>query len=164
MKNEQVKIVGIYLLGISLLQICLYLLMSKASDSSWLFYFDPRISLFFLETSVRGTEQDTPSILRWLSAVWIFVLSMVLLLGRPKLRIYVLRVYIVSELLLLIPNIIFFLIIILSSLSSVHGFSVVELILPTLIIVVFSIIPLRLASRAEAKSAVVIESSAPDSA
>ena len=149
MKNEQVKVVGIYLLGISLLQICLYLLMSKASAASWLFYLDPRISLFFLETSVRGTEQEAPSLLRWSSSAWIFMISLLLLLGRPVLRIYALRAYIVSELLLLIPSVIFFLIIILSSLSPAHGFSVGELLLPTLIVVVFSIIPLWLASRAE---------------
>jgi hypothetical protein len=163
MKNEQVKDVGVYLLGISLLQICLYLLMSRASGASWLFYFDPRISLFFLETSVRGTEQAAPGVLRWLSAGWIFVLSLLLLRGRPNLRIYALRAYIVSELLLLIPSIIFFLIVILSSLSSTHGFSVGELVLPALIIVVFSIIPLRLASVAEAGSPAV-ESTAPDGA
>jgi hypothetical protein len=158
MKNEQAKVVGVYLLGISLLQICLYLLMSKASAASRLFYLDPRISLFFLETIVRGTEQEAPGLLRWLSSAWILMISLLLLLGRPALRVYVLRAYIVSELILLIPSIIFSLIIILSSLSPAHGFSVGELLLPALIVVVFSIIPLWLASRAEKSG--TVESSA----
>ncbi len=69
MNLKRAKVLAIYLMVIGFLQICLYLAMSKASDEySWLIYLDPRIGLFFLESSARGTEQSAPSVLRWLLA------------------------------------------------------------------------------------------------
>lgn len=68
---------------------------------------------------------------------------------------YVARTYIVAELILLLLNIIFFLLIVLGNLGGGHRFSVGELFLPALIIIAFSIIPLRLASRAESEGRTV---------
>ncbi len=141
MNSKRVKILGAYLLVISLLQMCLYLAMSLSPDEfDWLFYFDPRAGMFFLEALVRGTEQIVPSLLRWLSAAWIFLIGGLLFSGRP-----IVKAYVASELILLLPNICFFLLIVWANLSPAHGFSVGELFFPILVTVIFSLVPLWLA-------------------
>ena len=141
MKSERVKILGVYLVVICALQICLYLALSFASEKNlWLFYFDPRIGIFFLETVVRGVEQVVPGILRWLSIVWILALGVLMLSSRPLIK-----TYIVSEIILALPSLLFSLVIVVGNLSPAHGFSVGELFIPILVMVFFTIIPLGLA-------------------
>jgi hypothetical protein len=143
MNPKRVKILGAYLLAASSLHMCLYLAMSLAPDKfEWLLYFDPRVGIFFVETFVRQTEQSVPSFFRWLSAMWVFLIGWGLFAGRPMVKAYV-----VSELLLLLPNVCFFVFIVLTNLSPSHGFSVGELLLPLLVMVIFSFVPLWLAWR-----------------
>jgi hypothetical protein len=141
MKLERAKILGVYLIAICSLQICLYLALSVAAEKYlWLFYFDPRIGVFFLETIIRGSEQVVPGIFRWLSAVWILALGVFLFSGRPLIKTYVF-----SEIILFLPSLLFSLFIAAANLGPTHGFSVGELFIPILVMIVFSIIPLGLA-------------------
>ena len=144
MNPQRPKTLGIYLLVVSTLQICLYLaLLIPAEKVDWLYYFDPRLGIFFLESSVRGAELVTPGIFQWLSAVWILQLGVVLVSGRAWLKTYIL-----SEIILSIPNILFFLAIVWANLSPAHGFSVRELLFPVMVMIAFSVIPVVLAFRA----------------
>jgi hypothetical protein len=151
MNPRRSKILGSYLLVISLLQVCLYIALAVSVDTyDWLFYFDPRIGIFFLETCVRGAEQIAPGLLRWASAALLVTLGLLLLRGRSLVK-----TYIVLEVMLLLPNIVFFVLIIPANLSPAHGFSVRELFFPVLVAVAFSIIPLGLACWARSKGAEV---------
>lgn len=95
MNPQRTKTLGIYLLAGSILQLSLYLALSLSTDKAgWLFYF----GIFFLESGVRGAELINPGIVQWLSAVWILLLGLMLLFGRPLVKTYV-----VSEIILLIP-------------------------------------------------------------
>jgi hypothetical protein len=141
MNLQRMKILGAYLLAIGFLQTCLYLAMSRWTyESDWLLYFDPRIGIFYLENLLRKTEQIAPAFLRWLSAGWILLVGYLLLSGRAMVK-----TFIVSELILVLPNLCFFLYIIRANLSPSHGFSIGELSLPILVMVLFSFVPLWLA-------------------
>lgn len=135
------KVLGIILVVFSLLQIYLYFVLTFSSEHDlWLIYFDPRIGLFFLETVIRGAEQVAPGVMRWLSSGWILALGIMMVARRPLVK-----TYIVSEILLFIPNIGFSLIVAAANLGATHGFSVGELFYPFLVMLVFSITPLSLA-------------------
>jgi hypothetical protein len=141
MNLKRSRVLGVYLLAAASCQLALYLAMTVSSEEGgWLMYFDPRIGIFFLESVVRGSESLAPGVLRWLSAFWILAIGLSWALGHPRLKTYV-----ISEIVLLIPNVGFFLLIVLANLSPAHGFSVGELLFPSLIMVVFSVIPLWLA-------------------
>ncbi|HEX8177234.1 MAG TPA: hypothetical protein VF543_19250 [Pyrinomonadaceae bacterium] len=141
MNLKRTRILGVYVFVAGFLQLLIYIAMSTSPDKyEWLFYFDPRIGIFFFEIGIRGSEPITPGIFRWLTAGWIFILGLILVLGRP-----IVKTYIVSELILMIPNVLFFLFIIWANLSPAHGFSIGELFIPALVMIVFSLIPLRLA-------------------
>ena len=154
MTVKRTTILGVYLLAAGLLQLYFYLVMSMSTDEeAWLFYFDPRIGIFFLESIIREKEQVAPSVFRWFSAALISSIGAVLVIGRP-----IVKTYIVSELILMIPNVIFFLFVIWANLSPAHGFSVSELLFPTLVMMVFSMIPLRLSFWCRRKTDPQIES------
>ena len=143
MNPARLKFLGIYLIVICSLQICLYAIISfNPKDLGVLFYFDPRIGIFFLETAFRGSEQIAPGVFRWLSAAWILTLGIILFSGRPLLK-----TYIVSEIVFALPSLLFGLVVVIAGLSAAHGFSVPELFFPILIMLFFSIIPLVLAIR-----------------
>ena len=149
MNPQRTKTLGIYLLAGSILQLSLYLALSLSTDKAgWLFYFDPRLGIFFLESGVRGAELSNPGIVQWLSAVWILLLGLMLLFGRPLVKTYV-----VSEIILSIPGVFFFLAILGANLSPAHGFSVGELLFPVIVMIAFSVVPLVLACRIRKKTA-----------
>ena len=149
MNPQRTKPLGLYLLVGSILQICLYLALSLSTDKAdWLFYFDPRLGIFFLESGVRGAELIIPGLFQWLSAVWILLLGLMLLFGRPLVK-----TYIVSEIIFSVPSLFFFLAIAWANLSPAHGFSVGELLFPVIIMVAFSVVPLVLAFRIRKKAA-----------
>jgi hypothetical protein len=101
MKSRRIKTLGLYLMVGAILQICLYLALSLSSDAAdWLFYFDPRMGIFFIESGLRGAELVVPGIFQWLSAVWILLLGLMLIRGRPLVK-----TYIVSEIILSLPNV-----------------------------------------------------------
>jgi hypothetical protein len=156
MNLRRTKILGAYLLVASILQTCLYLALSISAEKyDWLFYFDPRIGIFFLESGFRGAEQVTPNIFRWLSAVWILALGISQFSGRPLIK-----AYIISEIVLTLPNLLFVFAIVWANLSPAHGFSIGELFFPVLVMTAFSVVPLGLAFGARVKGAEV-ESSNP---
>jgi hypothetical protein len=149
MKSRRIKTLGLYLMVGAILQICLYLALSLSSDAAdWLFYFDPRMGIFFIESGLRGAELVVPGIFQWLSAVWILLLGLMLIRGRPLVK-----TYIVSEIILSLPNVFFSLVIVWANLSPAHGFSVGELLFPLIIMVAFSVVPLVLAFRTRRQAA-----------
>jgi len=143
MNRSKVKLLGCYVLAISVLQIVIYAALSLSKGTAdWLIYFDPRLGLFYFESGLRGKEEVAPTLLRWVSAFWLFGISVCLLSGR------LVKVYLLSELALLFPNILFVLAIVWANLSPAHGFSIAELFFPFLVMIVFSGVPLSLAFRA----------------
>jgi len=97
---------------------------ASAERYGWLFYFDPRLGLFFVESGIRG-EQPPPGIFGWVSAAWVLALGLLLLTGRPLIRAYV-----ISEVALSAPNLLFVFMVAWANMSPAHGFSVGELFVP----------------------------------
>ena len=89
----------------------------------------------------KGAEPTIPGVERWLTVVWLLVIGGLLLTGRRLVWLYV-----VSEIILSLPNVLFFVLIVLANLSPAHGFSVGELFLPIMVTLAFSLIPLVIAS------------------
>jgi hypothetical protein len=148
MKSKRIKILGAYLLAISSLQMCLYLAMWRSPEQAeWLFHFDPRFGIFFLETFMQGRRPSDPTFFRCLSAIWIFLIGLLLFLGRS-----IVKTYVASELILLLPNACFFLIVIWANQSPTHGFSIAELFFPLLVMLLFSFVPLWLAWQSRSKA------------
>ena len=140
MNRSRVKILGCYVLAISVLQIVIYATLSLSKGTAdWLIYFDPRIGLFYFESGLRGKEEAAPTLLRWISAFWLFGISIFLLSGR------LVGAYVLSELALSFPNILFVLAIVWANLSPAHGFSIAELFFPFLVMIAFSVVPLGIA-------------------
>lgn len=128
---------SLYLLMASLLQVGIYLAITFSPEKFIeLFYFDPRIGLFFIESWIRGAELKAPGILQWLAAIWLMMISLLLFSGRA-----ILKTYLISEIIASIPSLFFFVLIALANLSPAHGFSVGELFFPVLVMLVFTVIP-----------------------
>ena len=124
-----------------MVQICMYTAWSFSPEKLIaIFYFDPRIGLYFIESEIRGTELTVPGILQWLSAIWLLLISLLLLSGRS-----ILKTYIISEIIVLIPTLFFCALIVLANLSTTHGFSIGELFFPVLVMMLFTIVPVILA-------------------
>jgi membrane protein insertase Oxa1/YidC/SpoIIIJ len=150
MKSERAKILGIYLIVICALQTCLYLAISFVAlkENLWLLEFEPRIgTIVIIELFFRGTQQILTGILRGLSVVLILALGLLMLSGRPLVK-----TYIVSEIILALPNFLLLLIVLVIgavSLSSAHnetGMTFMRMtFIPILVMVFFTIIPLGLA-------------------
>ncbi len=133
------RILGTYLLVGCCLQVLLYLALTVSNTCDWLCCFDARSGITFFE-SWQGRGQMTPSIVRWFALGWILALGVLLFAGRRLLKIYI-----VSEIVLSLPNIAFFALIALASLAPGSHFSVRQLFWPVLVMIVFSIVPLVLA-------------------
>jgi hypothetical protein len=100
----------------------------------WLFYFDPRLGLNAFES-----ELSRSIILAPLSAAWVLALGLLLLSNRPLIS-----AYIISEVALSAPNLLFVFWVLLVNLSPAHGFSVRELPVPVCVMIIFSVVPLIL--------------------
>jgi flagellar basal body-associated protein FliL len=148
MKPERVKILGIYLIAICVLQICLYLVMSfvALNGNLWLFHFEPRIgTIGIIELFSRGAQRIVlTGIFRWLSVVWILALGLLMLFGRPLIK-----TYIVSEIILALPSSLVFLVLVISGVANLSaarfemGMTFLGMIfIPILVAVFFTIIPL----------------------
>jgi hypothetical protein len=73
---------SLYLVFASLLQISLYVAWTLSPEQlGAIFYFDPRIGLFFIESGFR-TELNAPGVLQCLSATWLLVISLLMVSGR----------------------------------------------------------------------------------
>ena len=147
--KQRAQWLSFYLLLASLLQICMYAAWSFSPEKLIaIFYFDPRIGLYFIESGTRGAELTVPGILQWLSAILLLLISLLLLSGRS-----ILKTYIISEIIVSIPNLFFLVLIALANLSPAHGFSVGELFFPVLVMMLFTIVPVILAITIWRKSA-----------
>jgi len=133
---------GVFVLGVAAIQAALYATVAIGGDA-WtsLFYFDPRIGWFFLETIVRQQEQF-PSVSSWLTAGGTALLGVMLVLRREWIT-----VYLVAETVIALPTLAMFVLIIAANMSPSHGFSVGELIIPVPIFLAVSVTPLTLAWR-----------------
>ena len=144
--KQQVRWLSSYLILASLLQICMYAAWSFSPKKLVvIFYFDPRIGLFAIESGIRGTE--FPGILQWLSVLGLLMISLLLFSGRP-----ILKTYVISEIVASIPNLFFFVVVVLANLNPVHGFSVGELLVPVVVMIFFTVVPLIVAFRIWRKS------------
>ena len=101
-----------------------------------LFYFDPRIGLAAFSDIAFGPRAENPTLLQWTTGIWQLLLG-VALSWRPKW----LTVYLISEALLALPSIAFFVLVASVNSSPSHGFSVGELLVPVLIFIVFTAVP-----------------------
>ena len=136
---KRIRILGIYLLVGCCLQVLLYFALSITSNCDWLCCFDARSGITFFESS-QGRNQMSPSVVRWLALGWILALSVLLFAGRRLIK-----TYIVSEILLSLPTVAFFVLIAIASLAPGSNFSIRQLFWPALVMILFSIIPLGLA-------------------
>ena len=140
MKSQ--RLLGIYVLVMGLLQLSLYCYMVARPAVSSLFYFDPRIGLFLVETATSGHEPTSPGLIRWTSAVVLIFVGA--LMGRGFRRPVT---YVVLEFVLAAPSVFFFLMVLWANLGPSHGFSIGELIVPVPILALFSGVPLLWAFR-----------------
>jgi len=115
----------------------------------WLFYFNPRFGLYCVESVIKG-EPPPPGIFGWMSAAWVLALGLLLLSGRPLIKAYV-----ISEVALSAPTLLFVFVVALANLSPAHGFPVGELFVPVCLMIIFSVVPLILAFWARSKAVVV---------
>jgi hypothetical protein len=141
MKLPLRKMLGIYLIAICVIQIVIYSLASLSDQLTFLFYFDPRIGLFFLETVLRRVEHF-PGILNWVSAV------VILVTGVAQLRYdWLLPVYFIVEILMSGPTLIMILAVAAVGLTPSHGFSVGELLIPIVVFAFATVLPVGIAVR-----------------
>ncbi len=141
MYPSRLKILGWYVLAVCVMQLAIYFALALSKGKAdWLIYFDPRLGLFYFESGLRGKEAVAPTFLRWFSALWIFWIALFLINGRRPVR-----TYIVSELVLSIPNVLFVSAILWANLTPAHGFSIGELFVPVIVMLVCSAVPLGLA-------------------
>jgi hypothetical protein len=91
--------------------------------------------------------------LQWLSAIWLFLISLSVLTGRK-----VFKIYMISEIFAAIPSLFFFIVVALANLNPVHGFSVRELLFPALVMILFTIVPLLIAVRMWRKNVLEVSS------
>ena len=126
----------LYLLATS--QVALYFAAFKWES---LFYFDPRIGLVAFG-EMLGPLAILLQVIRWMSPFWILALAAWGFKERRQVRIYVL-----SELVLACPSVLFFLLVLWANMGPSHGFSVGELIFPLFSVSVFTAVPLTVAWR-----------------
>ena len=137
---NRTKILGAYLLVAGIVQASLYLAMSLPGDHLWLMYFDPRLWIFFLEVTLKGPDLVTPWIFSWMSALWLIFLGGLIIFGHAWIK-----TYIISEILLSLPNVLLAIGVIWANMNPAHGFSIGELLFPVLVMLPFTIVPLTLA-------------------
>jgi len=131
------RILGFYLLCLVTFQIYIYGQLKNGIDI--LFYFDPRIGLAFLLNGLLGIDKSVVMLIEWLSAFLIGSIALVLFIGRP-----IVKIYIVSEVLLSLPNLIFTILVLCINMHPAHGFSIRELFCPLLVMLYTTIVPFLL--------------------
>jgi hypothetical protein len=109
----------------------------------WLFYLNPRLGLHLLELLATRREGSIPSLFQWLSAVWILGLGTMLLSGRSLIK-----TYLVSEILLSLPNVLLLVVTLTTSLSPLRGLPLGWTLSSLLVMTVYSLVPLALGFRA----------------
>lgn len=118
---------GYFLLGVTIFQVVLYISAAWLKNSAeWLFYFDPRIGLFFVQSAVG--QESFPGVLSWVSVALLFGIAVAIIRDASWLPIYL-----ILEAVLAIPSLLMFVIIVAANLSAAHGFSVGELPVPAVV-------------------------------
>jgi hypothetical protein len=136
--KKRQRFLGLYLLVMGAAQVFLYLWMVIHSDSS-LFYYDPRIAIFFIESIIAGEEFARTGFLRWFTVAVPLIFGMRFLMGQNS------RMYLTIEVILSLPFVIFSSFVLLANMSPSHGFSIRELTLPIVVFLLFSAVPTALA-------------------
>jgi len=141
LESKWSRVLGCYLLAIAIMQSFVYSQMLN-DETDFFFYLDPRIGILaFLEIlNVEGLHilnQSDIQLLEWLTAGWLGYLGILFIMGRSPLV-----TYIVSELVLSAPSILFFIFVIIMSVRPATGFSVQELPYPLLVLALTTFVPL----------------------
>jgi len=129
------RILGAYLLCIVSFQIYIYVKLQSGIDI--IFYFDPRIGLSALLEGPLRIPKLYVLLVEWISAVWIGGIAALMLLGKNT----IIRTYIVSEILLFLPNLMFAVLVVYFNVRPVTGFSIRELFCPLLVMLYTTIVP-----------------------
>ena len=128
---------GKLLVALGIAQAALYTVAGRGGEPvGRLFYFDPRIGWFFLESLMRRDE-TFPGVTSWATAGVALTLGIALLRGRVGGRAYV-----AAEAVMALPTLCMFLCIGVRHMSPAHGFSAGELLIPVLVFIVVSAGPL----------------------
>lgn len=136
--GKHTRFLGIYVSAAALAHLCLYVVLNLFSDTlGWLFYFDTRIGFHFIETVVKHSEGTPPALTAWLIEIGLLALGIGMFTGKNLVRIYV-----IIESILTIPYLLFFLLVLAVGMSANHGFSPTELLIPSAVVVLASVLPL----------------------
>jgi hypothetical protein len=133
------RVLGYYLVAIGISQLVLYTLLSISESFGYLFYFDPRFGLFFIETILRQHEQ-IPAILGWVSAAVIIAMGLWVRSARVAVTIYL-----IVEGLIAIPTFLILIMLAAVNMSANHGFSRGEILFPLIVCLLTSTVPMVLA-------------------
>ena len=138
---KQSRFLGFYLIFIAMMQSYIYLNMMVHGLSDY-FYFDPRIGIFAFLTTLNNEvrpaiDQRAIYFLELSTALWLGFLGIRFVIGKAPLI-----TYIISELLLSAPSLLFVFLIIIINISPAHGFSIGELPLPLISIGLTTFLPL----------------------
>ncbi len=136
------RFLGIYLLVIAFLQAALYReVVMRGADGWSLYYLEPRLGLFFLESLVKPGHAF-PGFLPGISAVALAAMAFLLLLEAVGLR-----AYLIFEIVLAMPTVILFGMIAVSNPPPGFSFSILDLALPAIPFAMTSILPVIYAWR-----------------
>ena len=139
---QATRFLAFYLLALSLLQAALYWVAAAGGPKAWaLYYLEPRLGLFFLETLVRPGH-PFPGYALGASVVALALMGCLLLL-----EIVGLRTYLAFEILLASPTVVLFVMIALSNTPPGLGFSLLDLTLPAIPFTLTSVLPVIYAWR-----------------
>jgi hypothetical protein len=139
---QATRFLGFYLLVIALLQAALYReVVARGADGWSLYYLEPRLGLFFLESLIRPGH-PFPGYLPGASAIALGAMGCLLLL-----EIVGLAGYLVFEILLALPTVFLFGMIAVSHVPPGLGFSLLDLTLPAIPFTLTSILPVIYAWR-----------------
>ena len=123
-------------------QALLYLAALLLQDRAvWLFYLDPRIGLFLLESAIRQREVF-PGLLSWMSVILLGVVGGTLVRNPSRVRLYL-----TAEAILAFPTFIFIVAVVAANMGPAQGFSVGELLVPVPVFLVVSAFPFCIAYR-----------------
>ena len=136
------RTLAFYIVAVATAQLVMYAAVSVFGGRvPWLFYFDPRIGLFVLETMLRNREVY-PGMLSWTSAFVLWAIGFILLRHPDRLR-----TYLFTEAALALPTLVFFVLTIAANIGPAHGFAIGELVVPVPVFIVASGLPFWIGCR-----------------
>jgi hypothetical protein len=141
------RILGISHICVGAVQAALYATITLGGHSlMWLFYLDPRIGWFMLETMIRQ-DQAVPGVTSWATAMLACVVGVILIRNPARIG-----VYLAAETIMALPTLGMFVLVVVQSMSPTHGFSIGELMIPIPIFIMVSVVPLTLGYRSRKPS------------